>query len=90
MKRGSRYTINEYNPENSEDAKNFPLDAVLGSVVFFYNLGKELSTVILNSLDKKNEETLVQYLHSQANGDGTTASMHSLTEILKTLNISLN
>jgi hypothetical protein len=66
------------------------LDAVLGAVVFFYNLGKELSTVILTSLDSKNQETLAEYLYSQENGAGTIASMRSLAEILQGLNISLN
>lgn len=87
---GDRYTIKEYDPNTSELAKQFPLDAVLGAVVFFYNLGKELSTVILTSLDNKNQEILAEYLYSQESGAGTTASMQSLAEILQGLNISLN
>ena len=90
MSRGERYVIEDYDSELSERAKDFPVDAVLGAIVFFYNLGKELSIVMMNSLDKKNEETLAEYLISQQNGVGTTASMHSLTEILRSLNISLN
>ena len=87
---GDRYTIKEYDPNTSELAKQFPLDAVLGAVVFFYNLGKELSTVILTSLDSKNQQILAEYLYSQENGAGITASMDSLAEILQGLNISLN
>ena len=90
LKRGNRYTIQEYNPDNNHIAKDFPLDAVLGAVVFFYNLGKDLSTAMLNSLDKKNEQTLAEYLTSQPNGGGTIQSMDYLTEILQNLNISLN
>jgi len=90
MKKGSRYFIKEYNPDSFEIAKDFPLDAVLGAVVFFYNLGKDLSTVMINSLDKRNEQILAEYLISQENGDGTTPSLQSLTEILQSLNISLN
>jgi len=90
MKRGNRYFIKEYNPDSFEIAKEFPLDAVLGAVVFFYNLGRDLSTVMINSLDKKNEQILAEYLISQENGDGTTPSLQSLTEILQNLNISLN
>ena len=89
-KQGSRYTIKEYDPNTSELAKDFPLDAVLGAVVFFYNLGKELSIVMMNSLDKNNEQILAQYLTSQPNGGGTIQSMDYLTEILQSLNISLN
>tara|TARA_B110000858_G_scaffold66285_1_gene76908 strand:- start:71 stop:715 length:645 start_codon:yes stop_codon:yes gene_type:complete len=90
LKQGNRYTLKEYVPDNSEDAKNYPLDAVLGAMVFFYSLGKDLSLVMMNSLDTQNEETLAQHLASLPNGDGTIQSMHSLREILQDLNISLN
>ena len=89
-RKGNRYTIKDYEPNTSEIAKDMPLDAVLGAVVFFYNLGKDLSLVMLNSLDKKNEQTLAEYLTSQPNGGGTIQSMDYLTEILQNLNISLN
>lgn len=90
LKQGQRYTLKEYNPDTNEDAKSYPLDAVFGAIVFFYNLGKDLSTVILNSSSKQNEENLAQFLASQPNGAGTIQSMQSLTEILRDLKISLN
>ncbi len=90
LKQANRYTLKEYVPDNSKDAKNYPLDAVLGAMVFFYSLGKDLSLVMMNSLDTQNEETLVQHLASLPDGDGTIQSMHSLREILQDLNISLN
>ena len=90
LKQGNRYTLKEYVPDNSEDAKNYPLDAVLGAMVFFYSLGKDLSLVMMNSLDTQNEATLVQHLASLPSGGGTIQSMHSLKEILQDLNISLN
>ena len=90
LNKGSRYIIEDYEPNNSEVAKEFPLDVVLGAIVFFYTLGKDLSTVMLNSLDKKNEKDLAQYLISQQNMDGSIHSMQSLTEILQSLKISLN
>lgn len=89
-RKGERYIIESYKPDNYEVAKDFPLDAVLGSLVFFLNLGTELSTLILNSSKKTNEETLAQYLISQPNGVGTIQSMQSLKVILQDLNISLN
>ena len=89
-RKGERYIIESYKPDNYEVAKDFPLDAVLGSLVFFLNLGTELSTLILNSSKKTNEETLAQYLISQPNGVGTIQSMQSLKGILQNLNISLN
>jgi len=90
FKQGDRYKIKDYNPDTNEDAKDYPLDAVLGAIVFFYDLGKDLSTVMLNSSNQANEETLVQYLTSLPNGVGTIQSMESLTEILQSLKISLN
>jgi len=90
LKQGQRYTLKEYDPDINEDAKNYPLDACFGAMVFFYDLGKDLSTVILNSSSKQNEENLAQYLGSLQNGDGTIPSMQSLAEILQDLKISLN
>lgn len=89
-KRGHRYKLKKYNPDTSDIAKDFPLDAVLGAIVFFYNLGKDLSLVMMNSLEKKNEKALAQHLLSHPNGDGLMHSMESLTEILQNLKISLN
>jgi hypothetical protein len=89
-RQGNRYTIKDYDPNTSETAKDMPLDAVLGAVVFFYNLGKDLSIAMLNCLDKKNEQTLAEYLTSLPNGGGTIQSMDYLTAILQNLNISLN
>jgi hypothetical protein len=89
-KRGTRYTIKDYDADTSENAKDFPLDVVLGAIVFFYSLGKDLSMVMLNSLDTKNEKALAQHLISQPNGDGSMHSMESLKAILQDLKISLN
>ena len=90
FKRGDRYTVKDYDSDTSEIAKDFPLDVVLGAIVFFYRLGKDLSVAMMNSLDKKNEKDLAQYLISHPNMDGSIRSMQSLTEILQSLNISLN
>ena len=90
LRQGNRYTLKEYDPDTNETAKDFPLDAVLGAIVFFYSLGKDLSLTMMNSLDKANQETLAQHLISHPNTDGTTASLQSLTEILQSLNISLS
>jgi len=90
QRQGDRYKIKDYDPDLSEDAKNYPLDAVLGAMVFFYDLGRDLSTVMLNFSKEANEENLVHYLTSLPSGDGTIQSMDSLTEILQGLKISLN
>jgi hypothetical protein len=90
LKQGSRYTLKDYDPDTNESAKDYPLDACFGAMVFFYALGKDLSIAILNSSSKQNEENLAQYLDSLQDGDGTILSMQSLTEILQDLKISLN
>ena len=90
LKQGSRYTLKDYDPDTNESAKDYPLDACFGAMVFFYALGKDLSIAILNSSSKQNEENLAQYLGSLPDGDGTILSMQSLTEILQDLKISLN
>tara|TARA_B110000977_G_C10985893_1_gene457926 strand:- start:286 stop:930 length:645 start_codon:yes stop_codon:yes gene_type:complete len=90
LRQGSRYKIKDYDPDLSEDAKDYPLDAVLGAMVFFYDLGRDLSIVMLNFSNQANEENLVHYLTSLPNGDGTIQSMDSLMEILQGLKISLN
>ena len=90
LKQSSRYTLKDYDPDTNESAKNYPLDACFGAMVFFYALGKDLSIAILNSSSKQNEENLAQYLGSLQNGDGIIQSMQSLTEILQDLKISLN
>jgi|TARA_B110000908_G_scaffold167520_1_gene220610 hypothetical protein len=90
LKQSSRYTLKDYDPDTNESAKNYPLDACFGAMVFFYALGKDLSIAILNSSSKQNEENLAQYLGSLQNGDGIIQSMQSLTGILQDLKISLN
>ncbi len=89
-KYGEKYSIEKYNINSYEKMRKMPLDAVFGAHVFFYGLGKDLSQTILSCLDKQEEENLLRYLNSQANGDGLVHSTHSLREMLQNLNISLN
>ena len=89
-KRKDKYTIKAYDPNTSDKMKLMPLSASLGAMVFFWNLGIELSEVMMNSSHKENEQNLVQYLNSQKNGDGSIQSMDFLKEILQDLKISLN
>lgn len=85
-----RYSIVEYKANDGLHMKDMPMDAVIGSVLFFYRLGKELSQNILKSFQKQQENNLAQSPNSQPSGDGINQSMHSLTEILRDLKISLN
>lgn len=89
-KYGERYNVEKYSSENPDKFKDMPLAIATSAMVFFYNLGMELSQVILTSLESKEQENLVQYLNSQANGGGINQSINSLKEILETLKISMN
>ncbi len=89
-KSGNRYNIKDYDGKGFEDMKDMPLDAVLSSIVFFYNLGIELSKAMMNYLETTEEEALTEYLNSQQNGVGINQFTHSLKGILQDLKISLN
>ncbi len=90
MRKGNRYTIKEYDAGDTEHLKDMPLDAVLGSILFFYRLGNDLCQITMNSLEQTEEILLQEHLNSEQNGVGTQAFMHSLNQILDDLKISLN
>ena len=91
IKKSGKYNIVDYNVENPEKMKDMPLDAAIGSLFFFYNLGMELSKhTILYSSNQAEMEAYQEQLISETNGDGINQFMVSLTEILQDLKISLN
>ena len=85
-----KYLIEDYNTESKDKLDEIPLDVVLGSVFFLYNLGMELSTVIVNYLEGEEVNSLMQEQIFQKSGVGINQSMDSLKEILQDLKISLN
>jgi len=74
-----KYSIEEYKVDNYTNALDVPMDAVLSSIFFLWNLGLDLSQTMMT-----------EYLTSQLNGDGINHYMDSLREILQDLNISPN
>lgn len=90
QKYDDKYLIEDYTGDDPEKMKSMPMDAVLSSILFFYHLGMELSTVMLNSLEEDKEMNLAQYLTLEENGDGINHFSVSLKEILEDLKISLN
>ena len=90
MRKGNRYHIKEYEAGETEHLKAMPLDAVLGSILFFYRLGNDLCRIMMNSLEDTEIKTFQAHLNSEANGDGTQAFMLSLNQILDDLKISQN
>ena len=85
-----KYLVEDYTGDDPEKMKEMPMDAVLSSILFFYNLGMDLSKTMLNSLEDNKEINLAQYLTSEENGDGINHFSDSLKEILEDLKISLN
>ena len=89
--RAGKYNIEEYTADDSEKMKAMPLGAAIGSLFFFYNLGIELSRhTILYSNNQAEMVAIQKQLNSEANGDGINQFMHSLTDVLNDLKISLN
>ena len=88
---GEKYTIVEYDVDAKEKLEHIPMDIVLGSIFFLYNLGIELSKVMVDYLEDPQMDSLMQQQTFQENMDGFKASsLHSLKTILEELKISLN
>ena len=90
QKLGDKYLIEDYNVETKDLLLHMPMDAVFGSIIFFYRLGIDLSQTMMNYLENKEEKQLLQELGFQKSGDGIRAFTDSLEEILHDLKISLN
>lgn len=89
-KHGERYNIVPYEVIDAEVMRKMPMDAVLGSVLFFYRLGMDLSKAMIHYLEEQEESRIVQYLNSDESGVGINQYTHSLKAILDDLRISLN
>jgi hypothetical protein len=89
--RKDKYDVLPYEPNKDfqELMKFAPLDVVIASSVFFWNLGSELLTATLNYLEnemKKNTKlttTFQKQLNLQNDGDGINQYMQSLRETLQ-------
>ena len=85
-----KYTIEEYKVGRDAEILDMPMDAVLSSIFFLWNLGLDLSKTMMNYLDKEQTQALTQYLNSQPNGVGITQFTDLLKETLQDMKISLN
>ena len=90
QKLGQKYLIEEYDPDTKDKLINMPMDAVFGSIIFFYRLGIELSQTMMNYLENEEGNLQVQGLDFLKNGDGIQAFTDSLEEILQDLKILPN
>ena len=85
-----KYSIEEYKLGKEVELLDMPMDAVISSVFFLWNLGIDLSKTMMNYLDKEETQALTQFLTSQPSGDGIAAFTASLKGTLQELKISLN
>ena len=85
-----KYTIEEYKVGKDQEILDMPMDAVLSSIFFLWNLGLDLSKTMMNYLDKEETQALTQFLNSQPNGAGITQFTVLLKETLQDMKISLN
>ena len=85
-----RYSIKEYNVDTSANLLDMPMDAVLSSIFFLWNLGIDLSKTILNYSELGVETNLTHQQILAENGDGISQYTHSLMGILQDLKISPN
>ena len=85
-----RYSIKEYNVDTSANLLAMPMDAVLSSIFFLWNLGIDLSKTILNYSELGEETNLMHQQILAENGDGISQYTHSLMGILQDLKISPN
>ena len=88
FKAEDKYEVAPYkvNEEIQELMKEMPLDVAISSMVFFYNLGKDLLGAIPRYLEQNMKKEDLQTLdnHLQKNGDGINQFMHSLKEMSET------
>ena len=88
FKSKDKYGISQYkvNEEIQEAMKDMPLDVVISSMVFFYDLGKELLGAIPKYLEQQLKKEGMQMLdkHLEKNGVGINQFMHSLKEMSET------
>ena len=82
QKSGEKYLIDEYKGDLYHDAmRHTPMDAVISSLVFFYNLGKELSMAMIDFLGTETEEDLMQHRISMSDTVGITQFRHLLSSM---------
>lgn len=89
-KQGEKYIIDKYKGDLFHDAMlNMPMDAVVSSIVFFYNLGIELSNVMMTSLEQ-GDLTPQQLKDLEKSGGGISLYTPFVTEILQNSRILPN
>ena len=85
-----KYDIVEYDAKETDVMKDMPLDVVFSAVVFFYNLGIELSSNMMDYLTQDQLNSLMEDQHSSLkDGGGIQQFTNSLKDVLQNSKISL-
>ena len=88
---GDKYLIKDYDVESKDLLQEIPMDVVFSAVFFLYNLGIDLSKVMMDYLEDNQMDNLMDQQIFQESMDGIKASsLHSLKVMLDELKISLN
>ena len=90
VEKKNKYTIVKYDNKHPEKMLDMPMDAVISSMFFFLNLGRDVGITTLKSLSKQGKIPKLQDHILRENGDGINQFLASLEETLQNLNISLN
>lgn len=81
-----KYLVEEYKGDTYHDAlKEMPMDAVVGAMVFFWNLGLDCTTYILKYLEQKNTMSFQKQLNLVETGVGMQQSMNLLGVTLQSM-----
>lgn len=81
-----KYLIEEYKGDTYHDAlMHMPMSAVVGSMVFFWNLGLDCLKYMTNFLEEETQMSFQNQLTLVDDGVGIQHSMNSLAEILQNM-----
>ncbi len=91
MQYGGKYDIVDYTGKEISDMKQMPLDVAFSSLIFFYHLGIDLSSNMMDYLVDRQWNSLTEGETSSAlDGVGMDQFTNSLKEILQSTKISLS
>jgi hypothetical protein len=86
-----KYQIKDYEASDTDIMKKMPLDVCFSSLLFFYNLGIDLSSNLMDYLEEEQWNNLTQTETSSTKGGvGIQQFTNSLKEILQSSKISPN
>jgi len=83
-----KYLIDEYKGDLFHEAMlSMPMSAVVSSVVFFWNLGRDCTSVMMSSLEEGTDREVQRILRQDLGTSGVTTSQstRSVMEMLRSL-----